>query len=327
MFDCRITASRVRCVLSFEMLLDLWLRHKALLPLGRAPRRYLTGLCWIMASKSKERAFHPVLLKRALTLSGGYSCKQFVPQTREFHFIRGGGGVAPGPAEVKQCVRISHKETWLCELATGLPKYQRPLARVRIVRELTQLVAGDAAEADSKMAALAFDSEDSDEAETPKKGPAPPRQRNKKSRPAVAGHDICKVVEVSEQPAQRTKKISVCAALDTHRRLWLDVYAVPWLIQYMKEEKASGGLAPVVDEPQAMPATRIYWNFRDNNWIARAQAVDGHWLQASRGIKRKQKTSQLDFEDAKAAAFSELSEWVAKVDAGEITNKNMDSVE
>ena len=324
MFCCRSTASRMGCVLPVEVFLHLWLRHAALLGELSSPcsRRYLM-------SSSKEKAFHPVVLRRSLTLSGGYSGKQFVPETRQFEFIRGGGETCAGSVEVKECVRISHKETWLCELATGLPKYQRPLKRVRIVRELTQLVvglSGDAAEVDSKMAALAWDSDDSDDAETPKKGPAPARQRKKKNTPAVAGQVTCKVVEVPEEPTPRSQKISVCAALDQRRRLWLDVEALPWLIFYIKEEKATGGVAPVDDEPPAMPASRIYWNFRDNNWIARAQGVDGAWLQTSRGIKRKQKASQLDFEEAKAAAFSELSEWVAMVDAGVITQNNTPAV-
>ena len=107
--------------------------------------------------------------------------------------------------------------------------------------------------------------------------------------------------------------------MDSYRRLWLDVDALPWLIEYVKEEKASGGLAPVEDEPLQEPQTRIYWNFRDNNWIARAQACDGTWLQASRGIKRKAKATQLDFEEAKKAAYGELEDWVGKVKSGEIT--------
>ena len=268
-----------------------------------------------------------MVLRRSFTLTGGYSGKQFVPQTREFEFTRGGGETAAGSVELKECVKISHKEAWLCEIATGIPMYLRPLARVRIVRELTQLVAGDAAEVDTKMAALAFDSEESDDAETPKKGPGPARKRKQKKTTAVAGLAISKVVEVQEQPSPQSRKISVYAALDSHRRLWLDIDALPWLIQYVKEEKANGGLAPVEDEPQELPACRIYWNFRDNNWIARAQAVDGAWLQTSRGVKRKQKASQVGFEDAKKAAFCELEAWVAKVDAGEITKVNADSEE
>ena len=282
-----------------------------------------------MAAKSKERAFHALSMTRSLTLTGGYSGKHFVPQTRDFEFTRGCGETAAGAVELKECVAISHKEAWLCEIATGQPKCQRPLARVRIVRELTQLLGGDAVEVDKKMAALAFDSDDSDDAnETPKKVSAGPRKRVTKNTPAVAGVATCKVVEVQEQPSPRSKKILVYAALDKSRRLWLHVHALPWLIQYIKEEKASGGLDPVEDAPSStVVERRIYWNFRDNNWIARAQAVDGTWLQATRGIKRKQKASQLDFQEAKQVAFGELEDWVAKVAAGEITKKSEESAE
>ena len=281
-----------------------------------------------MAPKSRERAFHPVVLKRSLVLTGGYSGKQFVPQTQEFEFICDGGEVPQGGVARKECVRISHKEAWLNEIAAGEATYTRPLARVRIVRELTELVAGgNAAGPDAQMAALAFDSEDSDDAETPKKQPAPSKRKRNNNPPAVAGPATCKVVEVAEQPTPGSKKIFVHAALDCRRRLWLDTEALPWLIQYVRAEKASGGLQPVVQEPQLQTGERIYWNFRDNNWIARAQAIDGTWLQSSRGIKRKVKNMVLDFESAKKLAFTELSDWVAKVHRGEITAKNAEKAE
>ena len=263
-------------------------------------------------------------MTRSLTLTGVYSGEHFVPQTRDFEFTRGCGETAAAPSVTKECVAISHKEAWLCEIATGQPKCQRPLARSRIVRELTSLLGGDHAECvDTKLAALAWDSDDSDDANETlslsKNTPAGPRKRRTKNTPAVAGVATCKVVEVREQPSPHSKKVLVYVALDKSRRLWLDVHALPWLIQYMKEEKASGGLDPVEDAPAStVVERRIYWNFRDNNWIARAQAVDGTWLQATRGIKRKQKASQLDFEEAKKAAFGELEDWVAKVARGEI---------
>ena len=145
-----------------------------------------------MAPKAKPKAkqFHPVVFTRSFTMSGGYCPKKkFVPTTRDFEFICG-GGVAAKP-HVKECVLISHREAWLCEVATGQVAYQRPMARVRIVRELSQQVAGadsgaDAG-ADAKMAALAFnDSEDesSDDVETPvKKNPETARRKRARRHP------------------------------------------------------------------------------------------------------------------------------------------------
>ena len=274
-----------------------------------------------MASKQQGKAFHDVALGRSFTVAGGYCPgKQFVPQTKMFAFTRGCGEHGAGGPVLKECVKISHREGWLCEIATGLPKFQRPLARVRIVRDLCGLVATQAGNGvDKKLAALAFEDQDSSDLETPTKEPTQKRQRKKKTL-AVAGPEICSVVEVPEQPSPRSNKISVHAALDRHRTLWLHVDALPWLIKYIKEEKATGGLAPVEDEPNASAVadetSRIYWNFRDNNWIARAQSPDGTWLQTSRGIMRKRKAEQLDFQEAKRVAFCELEEWVAKVKAG-----------
>ena len=124
-------------------------------------------------------------------MTGGYSGKHFVPQTRDFEFTRGCGETAAGAVELKECVAISHKEAWLCEIATGQPKCQRPLARVRIVRELTQLLGGDAVEVDKKMAALAFDSDDSDDAtETPKQNSGSKKKEHKTHTRGGGGSDL-----------------------------------------------------------------------------------------------------------------------------------------
>ena len=95
-----------------------------------------------MPPKAKVKTFHPVTTTRSLTLSGGYApSKQFVPETRNFSFTRGGEGRGVDDADLWECVRVGHRESWLCELTTGLAVYHRPLARVRILKELYQLVA------------------------------------------------------------------------------------------------------------------------------------------------------------------------------------------
>ena len=140
---------------------------------------------------------------------------------------------------------------------------------------------------------------------------------------------ITRLVEVRTQPGRSSKKISVFAALDELRRLWLDVDSVEWLIQYVQAEKANGGVMPVEEDPEdsstvaeADQCARIYWNFRDDNWIARAKGVDGTWLQTSRGIKRRQKAESLGFEAAKQAVYEEMEQWVADVQAGQITKSD-----
>ena len=90
-------------------------------------------VCAAMAPKAKK--FHPVTFGRSLTISGGHTpSKEFVLQTQEFEFTCV-DGAADGAHVRKECVQISHKTSWLCEIATGQALFQRPLARVNIVNE------------------------------------------------------------------------------------------------------------------------------------------------------------------------------------------------
>ena len=107
------------------------------------------------------------------------------------------------------------------------------------------------------------------------------------------------------------------AAVDERHRLWLHVNSLDWLIQYIQDEKESGGVVPVEEKDQAKPA--IYWNFRDDSWYARAQTMTGKWLQISRGIKRRMKESNSDWENAKQAVFEEMERWVLAVESGSVT--------
>ena len=286
-----------------------------------------------MAAKCKEKTFHSVTLGRSLTVSGGYTpTKTFVPDSRMFAFTRGGGDAGNSREEVLECVRLGSRESWLCEMATGQAVFHRPLSRMRVFRMLTKALTTDAGPVDKQMASLAFDDDISEEAETPTKSSAPTRDRKKKS-PAVAGMEsaateVCKRVSVPSSPRRPGQLVTVAVALDKQRRLWAHVDALPWLLQYIKEEKEAGGVEPVVSSSvEESQASRVYWNFRDANWIARAKAVDGTWLQTSRGIKRKHKMALGDFQEVKAAAYAELVAWVAKVDNGEITKENQEALE
>ena len=189
-----------------------------------------------------------------------------------------------------------------------------------ILRELPDLVfaafAVDDSKSDSTLAALSFDDEDSDQLETPKKKSC--NRRAKKDSASVAAETLtCKLVKVPRSPTDRDSKVSIFALLDARGRLWLSVDAVPWLVDYVRAQKESGGVAPVVDEASVVAeTTRIYWNFRDDCWTARARCVDGTWMQTTRGIKRRQNHEQLNFPEAKQAVYVSLQSWVADVEAG-----------
>ena len=94
-----------------------------------------------------------------------------------FPSIRGGGESADSPAKGVECIHVCHKSPKLCEVSTGLALFHRPLARVRIIRELRSLITlqmnplrtvrtqGD----DEQMDALAFGSDEGEDFETTKK--------------------------------------------------------------------------------------------------------------------------------------------------------------
>ena len=130
--------------------------------------------------EKKEKVFKPLQVSRHLTLTGGYTSKKHVPETRMFPNLRGGGDSAHAFAKEVECVLVSHQEVWLCYITTGLHPKQRPMARVRIITDLCTRLArkgptikadkqmATAIRADQRMADLAFDSDDSfGEEETP----------------------------------------------------------------------------------------------------------------------------------------------------------------
>ena len=138
----------------------------------------------------KVKMFHPIVQRRTIALSGGFApTKNYVPESRHIKLTHGHGeadgdkqeyalvahdnGQGEPHGETKECVLVSHDRAWLCEMATGLPVYQRPLARVHILRELPELITAargtGETEGDGKMACLRYDDEDSEELETPKK--------------------------------------------------------------------------------------------------------------------------------------------------------------
>ena len=142
---------------------------------------------------------------------------------------------------------------------------------------------------------------------------------------------IARRLEVATEPTPSSSKMFVNAALDEHRRLWLHVDALNWLLNYIHMEKMNGGVVPLEESPEDSPAVAeerdttggVYWNFRDNNWNARAKDIHGNCLQVARGVKRRQKAESLDFQTAKQVTYEELQQWVSDVKDGKITKDDL----
>ena len=254
---------------------------------------------------TKPKTFQPVLQRRSLALSGGFAGKKtFVPETRDFTVdwmdgdvanIRDSGVPQPSAINCKGCVFISHSLPWLCEMATGQNVCQRPMARVRIVRDLMELAsAGDGAQdtKDNLMQGLTFDSDSSDDFETPKK-----KRRSllvsREAVRAIAGNSMIlkRNLKVPESPASRDQKLSVFVVVDERGRLWLETEALPWLLNYIRAEKESGGVVAVEDSSSTVVETptssRIHWDFASESWRANAKDVQGN------GTKRRGASSDV----------------------------------
>ena len=271
-----------------------------------------------MAPKQEKRkpgkSLAPVKIAEQITISGGFSKKQFVIHTREFQF----DGVAVS------CVPISNQEAWLCEMAADSPVYQRPMSRIRILQTLKEHV-GATAQADvvdEKMGDLAFD-DDGPELEltprTPVKGPGP-RKRSTKSVSAstVVEHtdpEVTRSLEMPGTPSVTTPTVQVQVAYGD-KKLYIALQSLPWLIQYIAEEKASGGVAPVAhlgEDPNKKSGIR--WNHRDNTWQARMRRSDGTWSTKTKSVHARMETEGdalfgADYEVAKKVVYDELEQWM-----------------
>ena len=275
-----------------------------------------------MPARAKPKIFRPLQLVSHLTLTGGYTTKKYVPQTRKFSNLRGGGEGADASAKEVECIMIGHREPWLCEITTGKSVFERPLARVRIIRELYKRLArivshAAGSGADQQMAALAFDSDESDSQETPKKKPNPKGGRfpgKRAGASAVAGRLTCHAVSVPQHPSNPHALLCVGAAMDERGRLWLQVDCLTWLAEYIKAEKESGGVAPLEESEEAEP--RVQWNFQHSSWQALAVSPDGKKERRERGVKARQKAGGMNFVEAKETLYRETLEWLAAVEGG-----------
>ena len=265
----------------------------------------------VMPARKKPKIFRPLQLGKCFTLSGGYSTKKHVPETRMFP--RDGG-------EEVECILISHGERWLCEITTGKSLCDRPLARVHIIRELCKRLARKVSAApapDQQMAALAFDDDSSEGEETPNtdsptKGGRFPGKRAGAS--AVAERRRCHDVRVPQRPSEPHTQQSVQAAMDDRGRVWLQVDCLPWLVQYIQAEKESGGVPPVVEPEEAEP--RVQWNFQHSSWQALAVTPDGTKQRRERCVKARQKAGGMNFLEAKGTLYRETLEWLEAVEEG-----------
>ena len=271
-----------------------------------------------------QAAFQGLSVGRCLTLSGGFAgSKRFVPETKTFVFHRGSGAGEKADAQARECVLLTHKEPWLCEIATGQAAYTRPLKRVRILHALRALVVLGPENNADKVEALAFDDSGSDDFQSPIKTPKKAKPKSTSASMPV-GTEACVVVRVPQRWGCEEPTRSVSVAMDARRRLWLHVDALPWLIGYTREEKASGGVAPVADMEETRddegPVEFTGVSETMLGRLARKGLMGGGTMRRGESSVAT-KCVHMTFAVAKQAVYDELAAWAASVRAGEVSHK------
>jgi hypothetical protein len=175
---------------------------------------------------------------------------------------------------------------------------------------------------DEKMQDLAWDDDGDDPASslhTPVKGQGPrTRARKKESAPALAEKvdpPMIGTLEMQSLPDATLSPVHVCVTW-ADKKLWIALPHIPWLVQYVAAEKATGGVAPVIPETEDQGKSgAIRWNFRDNTWQARCRRADGSWVTNTKGVHKRialegDPLFQCNFQAAKQAVYEELEKWV-----------------
>ena len=183
---------------------------------------------------------------------------------------------------VVQFVPISKDEKWLIFATVGGIKNKRSLKRctvfqtirdgLRVAEETGRGELG-AAEADP-MDSIAFDDEESE---------SPTKKLRVKSHQRVHGalKRISKQNQITsiEVPAQASsvEEKRVVRVTEYRNKLMIAQDAVPWLLKYINAEMESGSVPPVEDGDSpsgSQQSGSIYWDFRDDCWIAEARGGD-----------------------------------------------------
>ena len=260
-----------------------------------------------MGKQAQNYVMKQVVLQRQLTISGGLSKKPHVLSTKSIDMGK----------TRKDCVLITPREGWLCEMATGQAAFSRPLARIRILNKMRSLCCDGEDVVDEKMDALAFDDEDFEDKKA--KHSSHKCKGKQKNSSAMAENLKAKWIDVPNMPGNRQVKNQVAVAVDGKKRLWLDVDSVNWLVAYIAEEKENGSVEPIVEPIAESPnKSAVRWNFRDECWAARAKTPTGQVLTNTASIKRQAKNDGAARGTAKQRAYEEMMEWAMQVETGAI---------
>ena len=142
---------------------------------------------------------------------------------------------------------------------------------------------------------------------------------------AGAGMGVPVVVRMRPTASAGAEKLVNVSVVLRGQRLLLALSSVPWLVKYLAQELEDGGVA-VEEEASAAAdagAGTIFWDFRDDAWVAKVRRDGGDYVTKRAAIKSRMRTPGdrlhgMTRSDAKAAAHEEVCVWREAALRGEV---------
>ena len=224
-------------------------------------------------------------------------------------------------------VTVSNEASWLCEMVSGKAASRHPLKRTSVLQQLRRLLSVDGSSSSleeggseekpvpavaDKMDTLGFDDSEPEVDPTPKK-----RRRKQGQLAAVVPEGVVVKVPAPSVSSSLEEKRSV-RVMKKGRFLWLEMDALPWLVHALRQEYDTGGLPSPPPEQlvSGQASSGIYWDFRDDRWIAKVVDHTGEIAKRSGAVRRRMvKTGdlcKLTFLQAKARVYDEMAAWLAE---------------
>ncbi len=179
-------------------------------------------------------------------------------------------------------VQLTKRSQWLCRAVADRAASERPLHRTSVLEELKASVQTENSEsplpmddkkADDILQDLRQDTKEDNESDAGARGGGPSNAEGKghsrKRRRSVPAPAVVYTVTIPRLAPQLHP--TSAETLDVHvlsdgRNIWLRLDALPWLLQFLRDQYVSGGVTVPSRTSNEEVADGISWDFRDRAW-------------------------------------------------------------
>ena len=210
-----------------------------------------------------------------------------------------------------QFVPVANSEDWVCQMASGKGRCKRPLARCKVMAELRRKVM-EHVSMDSAIGDPMCDMTFADSARvTLRLLEQVSAYKNKQMRRDTASSEaavvpvLMKACPGASADAERTR---VLILMHGHK-MFMEVNALPWLLNYLLDEFDSAGAEPVLGSPKKDDAV-IWWDLHHDCWAGRFKTPDGKNVRKTASVRWRMgdggDLGDMSFEDAESVVHQEF---------------------